>query len=61
MKNLIKNLFKKCGFCNKNKLWFQVKQRELKPNDNMPLVKSDRPMCPKCFIKAKKYFVKETK
>lgn len=52
---------KKCDFCKKVRLWFLIKQREIKPNEFMPKIKSEKKMCGFCFNKAKKYFIKEGK
>lgn len=50
------NLFEKCEVCKRYKLWFQkVEHREMKPNSFMPLVKSEKKMCGKCFKRIKSY------
>lgn len=58
---LLRKLFTKCEICKKNRLWFLVKRREMKPNDFMPKIKSDKKMCNKCFGAMTKYFVHEGK
>lgn len=49
-------MFKKCEICKRPWiLWFFVKCRVIKPNEFMPLVKSKKKMCGRCFNKAKNY------
>lgn len=49
------NFIKNCEICKKTKLWFFIKQREMKPNSFMPVIKSQKKMCKGCFKRIKEY------
>lgn len=54
---MLKTMFKGCEICKKPRLWFLIKQRSMKPNSFMPVIKSQKKMCGRCFKNVNKYFV----
>lgn len=49
-------ILKPCEICKKNKLWFLISYREMKPNEFMPMIRSKAKMCGKCFKGVNKHF-----